>query len=395
MRKYEEKILNTLLDQYERSKSFIGANDRNQSFQKKVVDLFEGYDDSAKYDLFIAVNEQIKSLVKQGLIEAKHLKRGKFETEVIDLVKLIVDRIDESYKLLGRTPKASVNSEIKELLKKYQDKTALLGAFCNEQLMRLAQNKKVQHFDDIYKYEQILKVLAEVENVEEETYIRNFSVRVLGDSKAFAKIQNAVVSILFEYGDYPEKDTILSDLNIIQNPGYVYVKGNGCVTISGQTIDVGKLDGDIGLSSKILDDIENILVGASKVVTIENLTTFHSFEDEDAFVIYLGGYHNSIRRKMIKKLYQNNSGKKYYHCGDIDAGGFYIFLDLRRKTGIPFEPMNMNVETLVKYEKYTKKLTENDKTRLSNLKDSEFSEVITYMLENNCKLEQEALNAKE
>jgi len=391
MRKYEEKILNTLLDQYERSKSFIGTNGRNQSFQKKVVDLFPGYDDSSKYDLFKGVNEQIASLEGMGVIEAKHLKRGKFESEVVFSVKLIVEKIDECYCLLGRTPKANVNGEITELLMRYREKTPLLTTFCNEQLKRLTENKKVQHFDEVDRFEQILKVLSEVESVEEETYIRNFSIRVLGDSKAFEKIKSAVVSILFEYGDYPEKETILNTLNIIKNPGFVYVKGKGTITIAGQLLDIGRLNGDIGFSSRSLNDIDDICVSASKVVTIENLTTFHSYTDEDAFVIYLGGYHNSIRRKMIKMLYEKNSRVKYYHCGDIDAGGFYILLDLRQKTGIPFEAMNMDVQTLMKYEQYTKKLTENDRIRLHHLEGSEFAEVIRYMIETNCKLEQEAL----
>ncbi len=391
MRKYEEIILNSLLDQYERSKSFIGTNGRKQSFQKKVLDLVPGYDDSARYDLFKTVNDQIAFLEEIGVIEAKRLKRGKFETEVIYSIKLVTEKIDECYRLLGRTPKADLNSELIELLTKYRKKTSLLYAFCDEQLKRLAENKKFQHFDEVDKFEQVLKALAEVESVEEETYVRNFSIRVLGDSKAFDKIKNTVVSILFEYGEYPDKETILSDLNIVKNPGYVYIKGKGCIIISGQTLDIGKLDGDIGLSSKMLDDIEDIHVSASKVVTIENLTTYHSYIDEDAFVLYLGGYHNSIRRKMIRKLYDNNPDINYYHYGDIDAGGFYILLDLRKKTGIPFEAMNMDVSTLINYENYTKKLTENDRIRLQSLRDSEFKEVVEYMLENNCKLEQEAL----
>ena len=51
----------------------------------------------------------------------------------------------------------------------------------------------------------------------------------------------------------------------------------------------------------------------------------------------------------------------------------------------------MDVSTLMNYENYTKKLTENDRIRLQSLRDSEFKEVVEYMLENNCKLEQEAL----
>lgn len=391
MKKYGEKVLNELLNQYERSKSFTGDAERRQSFQKKVADLFRGYDDSANFELFTEVNAQIADLEQAGLIEAKRLKRGKIDSEVIESVKLISERMDACYEYLGRVPKADMNKEISRILRKYQDKTPLLQLFCTEQLDRLSKNKKVQYCDEIEKLELILKVLSEIEKIEEETYVRNFSIRVLGDSKAFEKIKSSVVSILFEYGDYPDKDTILEDLNIVKNPGYVYAKGNGTITVSGQAINLGKLDGAVGLSSELLDDIEKIEINASKVITIENLTTFHSYVDEEAFIIYLGGYHNSIRRKLICKIYRDNPYVKYYHYGDIDAGGFYILLDLRKKTGIPFEPLNMDAATIEKYNKYTKRLTENDRIRLSNLAESEFAEVIRYMLDNDCKLEQEAV----
>ena len=42
----------------------------------------------------------------------------------------------------------------------------------------------------------------------------------------------------------------------------------------------------------------------------------------------------------------------------------------------------------------SKKLTDNDRHRLIKLKDSQFNKVISFMLENNCKLEQEAINVK-
>lgn len=216
-------------------------------------------------------------------------------------------------------------------------------------------------------------------------------VWILGDSKAFEKIKSRVISILFEYGEFPDKDTILSDLNIVKNPGYVYVKGKGEISISGQHINLSKMNGAVGLGSSTLDNIDYIKVLGSKVVTIENLTTFHSYVDDDAFVIYLGGYHNSIRRKMICKLYENNPNINYLHYGDIDAGG-YILLDLRRKTGIPFVAINMDIITLEKYRQFAKPLTENDRIRLDKLRDGEFADVVKYMLEHDCKLEQEAID---
>ena len=391
MKKYERVILNVLLDQYERSKSFIGANKQNQSFSKKIEDLFPDYADAAQYDVFSSVNEQVQNLEKTGMITVKRKKRGKIETDVIASVQLNLEKLSDAYRLLGRRPKADRNDEILSLLNQYMNCTPLLHDFCQEQVDRINSNRKPQYSGDLVKLERILKVLAEVENVEEEVFIRNFSIRVLGDSKAFDKIKTSVVSILSMYGEYADKDHVLENLNIVNNPGYVYAKGNGRITVSGQVIDFGSLDGDLGLSSALLDNIESVQVYASKVITIENLTTFNSYADKDAFAIYLGGYHNSIRRKLIRKIHEQNPDLAYFHYGDIDAGGFNILLDLRAKTGISFVPYNMDVATLEKYKDFTKKLTENDKSRLKNLLGGEFDLVVRYMLEHDCKLEQEAI----
>ena len=391
MKKYERVILNVLLDQYERSKSFIGANKQNQSFSKKIEDLFPDYADAAQYDVFSSVNEQVQNLEKTGMITVKRKKRGKIETDVIASVQLNLEKLSDAYRLLGRRPKADRNDEILSLLNQYMNCTPLLHDFCQEQVDRINSNRKPQYSGDLVKLERILKVLAEVENVEEEVFIRNFSIRVLGDSKAFDKIKTSVVSILSTYGEYADKDHVLENLNIVNNPGYVYAKGNGRITVSGQVIDFGSLDGDLGLSSALLDNIESVQVYASKVITIENLTTFNSYADKDAFAIYLGGYHNSIRRKLIRKIHEQNPDLAYFHYGDIDAGGFNILLDLRAKTGISFVPYNMDVATLEKYKDFTKKLTENDKSRLKNLLGGEFDLVVRYMLEHDCKLEQEAI----
>ena len=50
----------------------------------------------------------------------------------------------------------------------------------------------------------------------------------------------------------------------------------------------------------------------------------------------------------------------------------------------------MGIDTLCSYKSYWKKLTKNDVARLQKIKSPIFQEVISYMLEHNCKLEQEA-----
>ncbi|WP_422449407.1 Wadjet anti-phage system protein JetD domain-containing protein, partial [Thermoanaerobacterium sp. DL9XJH110] len=88
----------------------------------------------------------------------------------------------------------------------------------------------------------------------------------------------------------------------------------------------------IAISSSMLGDIDSVKVFRGKVMTVENLTTFHSFQEKDYFVIYLGGFHNRVRRDFIKMLYDQNSDATYYHFGDIDAGGFLILEHLKDTT---------------------------------------------------------------
>ena len=391
MTKYEKQILNVLLDKYEKSKSFIGINQVNQSFTCKVDQLFPKYKDDSEYDLFCAVNESIDILVAEGFVTAKKLKNG-----VLQSVTLIVEAIEKVYEYSGRTPKSDTVSELKRLLNHYKDDNDILHSYCNHQLDRLAANKSVEFFDDdLDVYESILKVISKITEVKCETFERDFSIKVLGDSKAFEKVRSKVVSLLYEYGDFPDKDMLLADLNIVKNPGHVYFKGEGKITVCGQEIDFSKMTGDMAISSELLKNVDDITVLGDVVVTIENLTTFNAFKCENSFAIYLGGYHNTSRRNFIKKVYGQNPDKQYLHFGDIDAGGFYILQHLRNQTGIAFVPYCMDAKTLKVNLQYTKKLTENDKKRLSALAETEFGETVEFMLENNCKLEQEAMDLME
>lgn len=389
MTKYESIILNALLDRYERSKSFTGDNKVNQQFTVKLVKLFDKYDDAAEYDLFVAIRDAVSALAEQGFVTISCRKNG-----VADRVTLNLQSLPQIYTALGRKPKADIHDALHNLLMKYQADNDTLSAFCKAQLERIAQNKKAEFFDgDMLEYENLLKAISEVFNVRDETYIRDFSVRIYGDSKAFEKIRNKVVSLLFQYGDFPEKDTILEDLNIVRNPGHVYLKGSGIITVEGQRIDLSVLNGDIAFSSDLLKQIEQIKVTGNRVITIENLTSFHAFSEPDTLAIYLGGYHNTHRRNLIRTIYAQNPNAAYFHYGDIDAGGFYILLHLREKTGVTFQPYHMDIATLEQYMQLTKQLTEHDKNRLQNLQSGEFDETVTYMLEHNCKLEQEALDS--
>ena len=213
MMKYEKAILEHLLDKYERSKSFIGDNRIGQSFSVKLIKLFPKYGDEAEYELFCSLNETISDLECKGYITSKRKKNG-----IIDTVTLNVQSLDEIYRYISRTPKAQTNEQLICLLDTYTNKNELLRRFCETQKIRLSQNKKAEYFDgDITEYEKLLKAVAMIFDVSEETFIRDYSIKVFGDSKTFESIKSKVKRLLFQYGDFPEEDTVLEDLNIIKS----------------------------------------------------------------------------------------------------------------------------------------------------------------------------------
>lgn len=78
---------------------------------------------------------------------------------------------------------------------------------------------------------------------------------------------------------------------------------------------------------------------AHAVVTVENLTSFYQYVFEgpkNHLAIYLGGYHNRVRRLILLKLWEyfadRGSSPAFYHWGDMDLGGFRIWHHLKHNT---------------------------------------------------------------
>ena len=162
--------------------------------------------------------------------------------------------------------------------------------------------------------------------------------------------------------------------------------------IHNQMINLEDFDNQFAFFSEHINHLKIQCINVKNVITVENWTSFHDLKLNDSLIVYLGGFHNSILNEFLFKLYNYLGNQvKYLHFGDIDAGGFYIYLNLIQKTGIPFQTWKMDISTLKQYEMYTKPLTLNDRNSLLKLKEEYNQPVIDYMLKKNIKLEQEII----
>ncbi len=389
--KIELIVLNELLDIYEKSKTFLGENKNHQTFKIIVSKLFPKYEDDSEFELYKEINQNFDSLQKKGFITIKAERSGKIRSASLE-----ENEIEQIYEYIKRTPKADTNNRLKVLWNNYQklpeEPFSPLIDYIKEQQIRVSTNKAVQFFNENFvDYEDLLNAVKAVLSNQNEIFIRELSVKLFNNSKRLEAIENPVRSLLYKYGEYDDKETVLEEHNIIKTPTYVMVKGKG-ILHCGETIDLSKIKGDIGLSTETLKDLFSVELNGANVITIENLTNFHKYQSNNELVIYLGGFHNSIKRDFIKLVEKCNPRAVFKHFGDIDAGGFYILEHLKKKTGINFLSHNMDITTLEKNKDHWMKLTENDKNRLLSINEKTtcYKDSIDYMLKNNCKLEQES-----
>jgi Uncharacterized protein conserved in bacteria len=392
MKNYKKILLNKLIDSYESSVIYKGDALRDTQIYlkfnlKSIKEYFDELNYKYKEEIDVACNQlEIEKFIK--------VYKGKgYKSHIIEKIQLNLENIEAAYLYLNRKEKKQKEDELSILLESYKEREDALGNFATYITDKLKSNgsvKKYLDIDNVSECKDILKGIDEVLKQDEEIFRRNFSVKVYGDSKRYEAIEGKIIKIIKDFSS----DEVLNDYNILKNYTYVYFKGDISLRLKESKINANDFLGGIAVSSKDIENIKEIKVSGSKLVTIENLTSFNNYTG-DGGVIYLGGYHNSVRQNLLIKIYSENPNINYYHSGDIDAGGFKILFHLIRKTKIPFKTLNMDSETLRENINYAKELTANDVNEINRLLESEeykdYTDVLSTIIKLNKKLEQEII----
>lgn len=388
-----------LLDKYERSSLYKGENTVNISISLRFTqDTLPDYYNEYKFELKDEINSQCLLLSEKGFINIKWKKYQ--EGNIIEKIELNTELLDEIYNELGRIKKSSMEQDAIQIIEPYIENDNLLGRFAFDMVEKLKMKNSIKKYfdiEDVKTIKDVMEALNAILSLDTETPKRVLSIHLFNDSKRLEAIETKVSRILTDYGNFDADLDILSELNVVSNPGFVYLKGKGLLSFNDSEINLEALAGEIAIGTYLINNLEVKKLNVQRILTIENLTSFHTYRPTDELVIYLGGYHNSIRRQFLKKLYEYNSGIEFCHWGDIDLGGFRILNHLRKKTGIPFRSYLMDVETLNRYIEYGKPIE--NKAYLDSLREliskeeyAEFKETVEFMVENMIRLEQEVIN---
>lgn len=397
----QSKLLHALLDKYENSKTYEGTNAVSQNFAVKPEKVWKDYvSDYASVAQVKDFETEMQVLEEQGLV---HIDR---KNGVITKVVACKEKLDAYYELLDRKQRKDIVQEQIAFFERWMQKGLadyiVIYMFCRDQLGKVKTGKKPDY--EVEVCDKLLRILEFICANKKEVLERELSMMILEDSKKFEKQYRAkVCKVLSTYLDFSEllegidddreqKKVILQEFQIYANPSYIYLKGKIEIQLKdGQRIRIE--DAPIALSSELIQKMEAIRVKADKVVTVENLTSFHRLKDENCAYLFLAGYHNSVKQAFLKRVYKENPEKQWFHFGDLDPDGFYILKHLRKGTGIDFVPLHMGVSELETYSGYGRELSEPDKVKARNLLQKGFyAEIMQYMLEHDCKLEQEIIS---
>ncbi len=396
----QKLILSALLEKYNNSKTFKGSNKVRQSFCIRPRDVFPEYDDDFAYAVKISDFESdVTELENERLVKVE--RRGR----VVERIYAVLEKIPLYHELIGTMDRYSELKSFENLLKSYMGRNTVLDTICAAQLERINSFKLPNIAKNEEKLERLLKCLDFILRNNEEILERELSIELFGDSKLFEKeLKSKVCSLLESYCELDEfaennssikNERILSRYMVVKNPTYFYFKGNGCIEFEDGTAIELSYQRPVAMRSDSVADISSITISCETVMTIENLTSFNRIRSNEIFCLFLSGYNNSCKTEFLKKIYGDNPRKEWLHFGDIDPDGFLILHNLRIKTGIDFKSYLMSPKELVLYKKYCKILEPNDIVKAQNMVNLRcFADVAQFMLDNNCKLEQEIISWK-
>lgn len=414
-KEWKEQLLSKLLDQYEKSVTYAGENKVKQVFSVKPSDIFKGYNkDFLPPEQFFQEKEferLIRQMESEGLIHVVPPNTG-----ILRQICAVPERWEDYYACLNRTEKNILKKRLEEVYHRFCQ-CDLLEAYGKEKLQTL-KNSRARKLDEkkvekeITEAEAIwnlVQFLKENQEKQRTTLEREMSEAVLHDSKQWEKIYRKKVCGILEYtGRYDEplaeleeererQTALLEEFYIYSNPAYIYLKGDARICLEdGRELRIYH-DLPMSIPFETFQKAKSIHIRDAALMTVENLTSFHRLEGEHIFYLFLSGYHTRTKQALLQRIARENPGLSWYHFGDLDPDGLAIAGHLIRKTGLPFQLCAMGVQELQRFQTYAKPLEAPDRAKAEAMikQGSSYAGILRYMLEHNCKLEQEIISWQE
>lgn len=413
-RSFERELLGTLLRKYEQSQAFVTGTPGKQRPQLVLgkSPFVSDYQDEMDFRKRQWMNEVLIGLEGAGMVELAWVK-FRIGKEV-ERIYLQWDGVEAAYERSGCIPLKVKLEQMSRLLEPLEGHPWEWVAAWAQRVRAGLSEGKTAHLDleDLEGYGDLARALVELASSDGRSVpIRLFSQRLFHDSKHMEKQVLKRLLALVKQASGEERDTDeewLDLLGLARNPQYLYLSGPLQVKCGErERVSLGELGGSVGLAGSMVEDITELWLSARRIVTIENLTSYHQWLEQRAhlqkeeLVIYTGGFpHRSLQRLLAKlsSVLEPQAGGDpvdVLHWGDIDLGGIRIYEYLKERFFPSLAPLWMDADTLIRYEASAAAVTEDYAGRIRQLladaRYPEWTPVLEIMLERRIRLEQETI----
>ena len=410
----ETALLNALLDRYERSRGYK----ENRSQQRRIqLQMYGGSKtDFPAYDIEdnsarTAINETAKKLAEQGVIELEWM-RGQ-EEHILRRIALCPGALADAYHRTGRKPLADTAGQLGRRLRQIQQAASApwVCRYLQEELDFLEKNRRPRAAFPSEEAEQndwltVLEMLG-TRAPEQPLLERVFSLRCLGNSKAFEKHHRArLLGVLRK--DLPLDTEEMSEEELLRQAGLEkypeWFSFCGAVQLTwpdGKALDMAPLRDGLQISAADAPQVQiSYAPQVRTLLFVENkanyFDTIRKHPSPERVVVFHGGCYSPQRGRFFRQLCRAAGPQiQLLHWGDIDCGGFQMDSRLRRGIDSRIRPWRMDVEQLQGHQAQAESFSEEYAAKLERLLQDPYlqdsREVLLYMLQHHLRLEQEAL----
>lgn len=397
---YEALILDRLLDKYEER---VATSNRRVRI---VLDKNEVDIPNIESSRYIEFREAMLRLKNKDFIDVDWVRKD----YIIKSVWLNLDNADTVYRYLERPTRNSKAAVILNIIEAALQKivTEWIRIYLESERDSVLRKGKITGIwcKEKNVIADFLSALEGIDKLNENVVsMRVFSIQTYGDSKKFQReIKPLIIPVIKRYEpnlvDVEEISDreVLAQVGIIMMPEIFEFCGNLKIEFSGGKVDFSPIVKGSCISSKCVSDICNVeIFDTDRIIFIENKTNYSEYclnsKSERELVVYHGGFYSPQRGEFFRKLCAE-TGIPVYFWGDIDYGGFKMYMRLKNNIINSLQPLNMD---LISYNQYKSNgLSKNDEyiVKLSVLKSDEdyyeFFDVIDAIIAEKTTVEQEA-----
>lgn len=392
-------VLNKLLDKYEERVQNSNRRVRIVCSKNeiKIPDI-----ESYEYQDF---RNDMLNLKTMGLIELDWVRKD----YIIRSIWLNLDNTETAYQYIKRESRTSKVTEVIRLIDTaLKEVTAgWISSYLTFSRDNILSNNKltgIWNKDRIFLKDFLAALTTLYKLNGNAVSMRAFSVKTYGDSKKFEReIKQYIIPVIKKsepdlLDDEEISDrAVLAQVGIIMMPEVFEFCGNVKVHFTNGTVDFSPISKGACISGESVPDIVSIDISETdRIVLIENKTNYSEYclnnKTERELVVYHGGFYSPQRGEFFRRLCAETDIPVYF-WGDIDYGGFKMFVRLKKNIIHSLQPLNMDIHSYNRYKSSGLKKNDDYIAKLKALAENPdymiFNDVISAIADEKTTVEQE------